>query len=184
VAARLVRYAELVEQWGGTHSLVRFRSREEFVERHLLESLAARDLLGARGTLVDVGSGAGLPGVPLLAACDSWRGILIEPRAKRWAFLCHVIRELGLDASAHHCRYQALPLELGPFDVVTMRALGGVAEVLEWARGRLTPQGLLLLWTTEDELARLRIGSGWRVVSSPLPCLQRGRLARFRQCFT
>ena len=63
---RLVRYGELLEQWSGMHNLVRFRSRRELVERHLLESLAVCEHLERRGRLADVGSGAGLPG------CRSW----------------------------------------------------------------------------------------------------------------
>jgi 16S rRNA (guanine527-N7)-methyltransferase len=184
VTARLVRYAELLEQWSATHNLVRFRDRKDLVERHLVESLAACEYLAADGLLVDVGSGAGLPGVPLLAACGGWRGVLVEPRGKRWAFLRHVIRELELDATAVRCRYRELASEAGPFDLVTMRAVGGADELLEWAQGRLTAHGQVLLWTTIDELERLGDPVGWRVISSPLPCLQRGRLARLSQCFT
>ena len=95
---RLTRYAELVERWSGRHNLVRFSNRSELVQRHILEALAAAPLLKGSGRLLDVGSGAGLPGVPLLAVRPQWGGVLLEPRQKRWAFLRTVVRELGLEA--------------------------------------------------------------------------------------
>ena len=85
VADRLVLYAELLERWAGKHSLVSFVDRKELVERHILDALAAEPCLGGTGRLLDVGSGAGLPGVPLLAARPEWEGVLLEPRQKRWA---------------------------------------------------------------------------------------------------
>ncbi len=181
---RLARYAALLERWAAVHSLVRFGSREELVRRHILDSLAAAPVLGSAGTLVDVGSGAGLPGVPLLVARPGWRGVLLEPRAKRWAFLCLVIRELGLQAEAVAARTGSAEAERGPFDVVTARALGGHAGLLQWSRPRLAPGGSVLLWTTEDGLSVLRETPGWRVVSSALPGLDRGRLAQLQSCST
>lgn len=181
---KLVRYAELLERWSGTHNLVRWSSREELVERHIVDALAARGLLGERGCLLDVGSGAGLPGVPLLAVCPGWRGVLLEPRQKRWAFLKLVVRELDLPAEALRQRYQAYRASEGPFDVVTARALGGYGELLGWARPRLSDQGSVLLWATsvvERELAEL---AAWRVLSSPLPGTERGRLVQMVPCFT
>jgi 16S rRNA (guanine527-N7)-methyltransferase len=181
---RLVRYAELLERWSGAHNLVSWRSREELVERHLVDALAARALLGERGVLLDVGSGAGLPGIPLLTVRPQWRGILLEPRQKRWAFLRLVVRELGLQAEAVRQRYQEYRGADGPFDVVTARALGGYGELLEWARNRLSDDGCVLLWGTADIERRLEDRSAWRVLSSPLPGMERGRLIQMVPCFT
>ncbi len=68
------------------------------------------------GALLDIGSGAGLPGVPLLIARPGWRGVLLEPRQKRWAFLRLVVRELGLECTVERSRYQDLGAsrQLGP----------------------------------------------------------------------
>ena len=180
---RLTRYAELLERWSGRHNLVRFSSREELVERHIVDALAAAPLLAGGGRLLDVGSGAGLPGVPLLAVRPAWRGVLLEPRQKRWAFLRTVVRELDLSAQVVRSRYQDLPRHR-PFDRVTVRAVGGHPELLEWARGRLAETGEILLWTTVDGLATIEAMAGWRVLSSQLPGLDCGRLARLRPCFT
>ena len=180
---RLVRYAELLERWSRRHSLVRYTGREELVTRHLLESLAATPFLGGHGRLVDVGSGAGLPGVPLLAACPGFSGVLLEPREKRWAFLKLVIRELGLDARAERTRFQDLKNDR-PWNAVTVRAVGNQGEILGWARSRLAADGMVLLWTTEEAEDGLRGMVNWRVLSSPLPGLDRGRLVRLQPCFT
>jgi 16S rRNA (guanine527-N7)-methyltransferase len=181
---RLVRYAELVEKWSAVHNLVRYKSRRELVERHLLDALAAHELMGDRGKLLDVGSGAGLPGVPLLAVRPGWRGVLLEPRHKRWAFLRQVVRELGLEAEVVASRYQQWSGGESAFDVITARAVGGLDELLEWAQGRLAEGGRLLLWGTEDDQEALRGRGGWRVLSSPLPSLARGRLLQLSRCFT
>jgi 16S rRNA (guanine527-N7)-methyltransferase len=181
---RLVRYAELIERWSAVHNLVKYRDRRELVERHLAEALAARGLMAPRGRLLDVGSGAGLPGVPLLTLSPGWRGVLIEPRQKRWAFLRQVVRELGLDAEVAACRYQDLPPEEGDFDLITARAVGGSPELLEWARDRLATGGRVLLWATSTEEAGLSQLNEWRVLSSPLPGLARGRLLQLSRCFT
>jgi len=176
---RMVRYAELLERWSGRHNLVRFSNRRELVERHLLDALAGAPLLASAGRLLDVGSGAGLPGVPLLAAAPDWRGVLLEPRHKRWAFLKMVIRELGLAAEAVASRYE----DLGAgerFDLITSRAVGDHDALLAWARDHLVEGGGVALWTTEngeEQLARL---AGWRVLSWPLVRLQRGRLVLLR----
>lgn len=180
---RLARYAALVEHWSGRHNLVRFSSREELVQRHILDALAATSLLRGNGRLLDIGSGAGLPGVPLLAVRPQWGGVLLEPRQKRWAFLKTVVRELGLEAEVLRSRYQDLG-ESPPFDLVTVRAVGGHEELLEWARDRLTPAGEVVVWTTIDGEAALEAVAGWRVLSSRLPGLDCGRLARLQPCFT
>ncbi len=180
---RLVRYAELLERWSQRHNLVRFSSREELVERHIFDALAAAPLLSGRGRLLDVGSGAGLPGVPLLAVRPEWGGVLLEPRQKRWAFLRTVVRELGIGVNVTRSRYQDLG-DCPPFDLITIRAVGDHGAILEWARARLTRAGEVVIWTTIDGEAALGDVAGWRVLSSQLPGLTCGRLARLQPCFT
>jgi len=182
-AERLVRYGELLERWAARHNLVSWHGREDLVRRHILDALAGAPLVGTPGgRLLDVGSGAGLPGVPLLAAAPSWQGVLLEPRQKRWAFLRLVVRELGLSATVERSRYQEY--DGGPFELVTARAVGGTGELLGWASGRLVSGGWIALWTTEDGERELRELAGWRVLSSPLPSLSRGRLVQLAPCFT
>lgn len=179
---RLATYGELLERWSEHHNLVRAADRRELVERHLLESLAPIENLEDQGRLVDVGSGAGLPGVPLLCAMDGWSGLLVEPRQKRWAFLSLVIRELGLDARAVRARYE--DVDEGGFDLIASRAVGGHEGLLTWATRHLSPSGAVMIWGTVDEARRLSGLSGWSVISSPLLGLDKGRLISFKVCST
>ncbi len=179
---RLVAYGELLERWSLRHSLVKVGSREELVERHILESLAPIGLLDQVGHMVDIGSGAGLPGIPLLCVMDRWSGVLLEPRRKRWAFLSLVVRELGLRAQVIRARYESL--KEGGFNLITARAVGGHEALLAWAPEHLAPSGSVALWATTDEAQRLGGLSGWSMVTSPLIGLERGRLIFFKVCST
>ena len=96
---RLVRYAELLERWSRRHNLVSWKSRKELIQRHFEEALVAREFMAGGGALLDVGSGGGLPGVPLLAVNLDWSGVLLEPRQKRWAFLRQVANSGKLRAN-------------------------------------------------------------------------------------
>jgi 16S rRNA (guanine527-N7)-methyltransferase len=182
---RLARFAVLVERWSARHSLVRFGSREELVDRHLVESLAGLELIGRadEGGLLDVGSGAGLPGVPILIA-SGLDGVLVEPRAKRWSFLRMVVRELELECSVVRERFEALDDRYRGFAVITARAVGRSRELVAWARSRLGQGGAMLLWTDEERAAELGVLEGWHVLSSRVPGRERGRLLQLRPCFT
>jgi 16S rRNA (guanine527-N7)-methyltransferase len=179
--AKLARFAELVERWSRTHNLVAFRDRQELVSRHILDALCGEQALGEKGSLLDIGSGAGLPGVPLLIARPGWHGVLLEPRQKRWAFLKLVNRELDLGAEVIQARYQDLEDRSIRYDAISIRALTCDSSMLEWARSRLARAGEILIWTTQENLGRLRDLQGWHVISCPLVSLEQGRLARLRQ---
>lgn len=183
-AEKIAEYLALLERWSTTHSLVKAASRRELVRRHAVESLEAVVHIGATGFLLDVGSGAGLPGVPILAARPGWSGVLLEPRTKRWAFLRTVIRELGLSAEVETARYQELKVSRSGFDLVTARALGGYGALLEWAKGRLAPQGVVLIWSGPETAGELAGLPGWDVLICPLSCAGHSRLIRLRPCFT
>lgn len=179
---RLAAYGELLERWAGRHNLVKVADRQELVDRHILESLAPLGHIDTTGRLMDAGSGAGLPGVPLLCVMNGWSGLLVEPRLKRWAFLGLVIRELGLNAEVVRDRYEAV--EERDFDMVTARAVGGHEALLGWAANHIKPAGTVVIWATVDEEQRLGGLSGWSMLSSPLPGLDRGRLIFFKVCST
>ena len=144
--ASLARFADLLLRWNRVYNLTGIRDVGELVERHLLESLALRPEL--RGALVaDVGTGAGLPGLPL-AICEPEREFtLIESRAKRVRFLRHAIAELGLkNAVVAHTRAEQLRPER-PFTTVLARAVAPPAELLAICRPLTAPGSILLLLT-------------------------------------
>jgi len=120
----------------------------------------------------------GLP-ADLIRSATLLSGIF-DPRA---AMRTTINAEIGLTAEVDRSRYQDLD-ECAPFDVVTARAVGGYEDLLEWTRARLAPEGEVLLWTTDDGVTTMKAVVGWRVLSSRLPGLDCGRLARLQPCFT
>ena len=128
---RLQRFAALIEAANPVYRLVD-ADRRRLVSHHLLDSLAAVPALREvepRATLLDVGSGAGLPGVPLALALAGTRVILVERSARRAAFLNHVCRELAPAELAVVARPLA-DAALAPVDIVTWRAVAPLARLL------------------------------------------------------
>ncbi len=155
--AALARFLALLERWNRVHNLTAIRDPHEAIDRHLVESLALLPLL--RGERVaDVGSGAGLPGMPLAIAEPGRRFTLIESRAKRVAFLRHAAGELGLgNVEVAHGRAEDLRPER-PFATVLARAVAPPAELLALCSPLIAPGGAAVLSTTPPlaaELARL-----------------------------
>lgn len=153
VAALFAHYEEL-RRWSGRMSLVGSAEAEGVVKRHYGEALAALPLIpaGAR-TLVDVGSGAGFPGLVLAAARPDVAVTLVEPRQRRWAFLMAACRRAGLSC---RCLWARIDLPLPPelparLDVVTVRALKLPPQVLAALADRLAPAGRMLFWVGEAD---------------------------------
>jgi 16S rRNA (guanine527-N7)-methyltransferase len=142
----LADYLNLLQRWNRVYNLTGVRDPVVMVDRHLLESLALLFVL--RGdAIADVGSGAGLPGIPLAIAAPERRFTLIESRAKRVHFLRHVIGELKLhNATVAHCRVEDFHSD-APFDTVLARAVVGPAELAAITRHVTRPGSILLLLT-------------------------------------
>jgi 16S rRNA (guanine527-N7)-methyltransferase len=154
----LARYLAELDSWRRRMNLAGRLSASELAE-HAFESLAANDLIPHGERLADIGSGAGFPGMPIALARPDLEVSLVEPRAKRAAFLRHVVRALGLR------RVEVLEKrseEVGgqTFGVATSRAVGNLSSTIGEALF-LRPEGLLLLWTT-DEAARGLPPEHWR----------------------
>ena len=122
--------------------------------------------------LADLGSGGGLPGVPLAIADPALSVTLIEPRVKRAAFLAHVARHLGLaNVKVERCRAAELPPDAG-FDTVVTRAFGTLSEFVAAAGGLCRPGGCLLAAKGRHPGAELdALASDWRaeVVALTVP---------------
>lgn len=173
-ATELARFVELLLRWNRVYNLTGVRGVEEILDRHLVESFALRALL-AGSRIADVGTGAGLPGLPLAIVERARSFTLIESRAKRVRFLRHVTAELGLaNTAVAHGRAEDLPVEQ-PFDTVLARAVAPPAELLAICRHLTAPGSILLLLTAphlEETFKGLAPDWAWRPVPPGGPKLR------------
>lgn len=163
LAPRLEAYLDLLERWNRAYNLTAVRRREEMVWRHLLDSLVILPFLGS-GPLADLGSGAGLPGIPLALARPDLAVTLIEANGKKARFLREAVRRLGVErVRVAECRAEELD-EPGAYGCLVARAFGTLAELLHAGGHLLGSSGRLLAMKGRppaEELAGLP--PGWRV---------------------
>ncbi len=150
-------YIELLLRWNKTVSLTTVTKVDEILAFHFGESLFALRMLPVeKSRLADVGSGAGFPGIPLAMARPSLDVTLIEPNAKKFAFLNEVIRQLGLNnVTAFRCRTSDLQAPEERFESVTARAVGQFDELIGWAQARITHGGKLILWVGDEDAKQI-----------------------------
>lgn len=148
-------YQEL-SSWNRRLSLIGPGTLNEVLERHYGESLAALPLIPEDARFgLDIGSGAGFPGLVLAAARPGLEMTLVEARERKWAFLSAAARKAALPCRCLNVRV-SVPLPAGlpaSLDVVTARALKLEPDVLGALAERLGPQGRILLWVGEEDPA-------------------------------
>src|SRR5215203_839037 len=153
VDALFVHYEELA-RWNRRTNLIGPGTAGEILERHFGESLAALPLLSAKArTGLDLGSGAGFPGLVLAAARPGLEMTLAEARERKWAFLLAVARRASLPCRCLNVRVQ-VPLPAGlpeRIDVITSRALRLDSETWGALANRLGAEGRILLWAGETD---------------------------------
>jgi len=173
IYAQLSVYLDLLVKWNARTNLTAIREPEEMVRRHFGESLFAGAQLGPRirpdATLLDFGSGAGFPGLPIQLLLPGLRVTLAESQGKKASFLREAVRTLGLTSEVWAGRVEAMPEVAGKprqFDVVTLRAVDNMELATVEARRRVKPGGWLVALTTDaaDGLESVRLpggGPGW-----------------------
>ncbi len=143
LAPPLIAYLTLLLRWNATYNLTAVRDPREMVTRHLLDSLALQPYVES-GSLADLGSGPGLPGIPLALARPQLQVTLVESNGKKARFLREAVRTLGIgNARVAESRAEALD-EAGGYDTITARALDTLAGILAVGGHLLTPHGRLL----------------------------------------
>jgi len=134
--------------WNRVVNLSGITEKREMVIKLLLESLVALPYLPARGTLLDIGSGAGLPGLIIKIARPEFHVHLLESRAKKVSFLKNTIRTLnlkGIDAYQGRAeKYNELPGLLPSYNIVTVRAVASVKKTITICSPHLAPGSLLV----------------------------------------
>lgn len=160
--AALADYVRLLTKWNQAYNLTSVRDPRDMVPRHILDSLSARPCLVGL-TVLDVGTGAGLPGVPLALAEPARQFWLMDSGLKKARFVRHAVAELGLkNVAVEHCRVEDYEPGQG-FDTLITRALCSLSDFVGRC-GRLVSAGGRLVAMKgrypEDELRR--VPSDWR----------------------
>lgn len=158
--SQLLAYQALIAKWNQVYNLTAVRDPQEMLTHHLLDSLAVvlplRQHLAGRTTLLDVGSGAGLPGVVLAITCPELTVTCVDTVAKKAAFIQQVAVSLGLPhLKGLHARVETLP---GPYDVICSRAFSSLPDFVKGSRQALDPQGVWMAMKgkhPQEELAAL-----------------------------
>jgi 16S rRNA (guanine527-N7)-methyltransferase len=152
------QYLALILRWNARINLTSIRDQEGILRRHFVESiLCARSLPAGIATLLDFGSGAGFPGIPIAFGRPEISVTLAESQGKKAAFLREAVRVLALPAKVAAQRAEALQ---DRFDCVTLRAVDRMAEAVETAGRLVSPGGWLALMTTAGELQGLEVAAG------------------------
>ncbi|MBS7457073.1 16S rRNA (guanine(527)-N(7))-methyltransferase RsmG [Coralloluteibacterium stylophorae] len=165
-APRLLAYLALLARWNATYNLTAVRDPREMVTRHLLDSLSFHAFV-PDGALVDIGTGPGLPGIPLAIVRPGVDVTLVESNGKKTRFMRQALRELGLaNARVAESRAESLPRS-GAFGCLVARALGTLAELVRVGGHLIAPGGRLLAMKgrhPDDEIAALP--EGWQVAAA------------------
>jgi 16S rRNA (guanine527-N7)-methyltransferase len=152
--AQFESYLSLILRWNTRTNLTSLRTEDAILINHLAESIACAKWLPAGiASLLDVGSGAGLPGIPIALCRPEIVVTLAESQGKKAAFLQEAVRVIGIGAKVHAGRAEALRAS---FDCVTMRAVDRMAKAVAVAVPLVATGGWLALMTTRAELAKLQ----------------------------
>jgi 16S rRNA (guanine527-N7)-methyltransferase len=157
-ASRFEAYLSLYIRWNTRINLSSIRNEEGILSLHFIESIAvARALPGGVATLLDFGSGAGMPGIPIAICRPEIAVTLAESQGKKAAFLQEAIRALGISAKVHAGRAEALDAVFG---CVVLRAVDKMPKAVAAAVRLVAPGGWLALMTTGAELEKLKAAAG------------------------
>ena len=161
---RMIReYSSLLLKWNRSVSLTAITDLVEIVGRHFGESMYASRLLPVENCrLVDIGTGAGFPGLALKIICPDIKLVLIESNKKKCAFLNEVVRVLGFTSVEIHAeRFEQVRPESVQPNIITSRAVGDFKRLIRWSKNALARRGHLVLWVGSDDSTRIASTPGW-----------------------
>ncbi|MGD8590536.1 MAG: 16S rRNA (guanine(527)-N(7))-methyltransferase RsmG [Chromatiales bacterium] len=168
---RLLRFIELLLKWNRAYNLTALRDPLEMIERHLLDSLSVLGYLqGSR--ILDIGTGPGLPGIPLAMLRPHWEFVLLDSNSKKIRFVRQVKLELALEnIQPVHVRVEQYHPDR-PFDTLIARAFTSLPRMLELTRGLWSAEACLLAMkgvVPQQELAALPTGIKFRSLPLQMP---------------
>ena len=161
--AKIRDYTLLLLRWNRSISLTSVTDPAEIVGRHFGESMFASKILPIKDCrLVDIGTGAGFPGLALKIACPGIHLTLIESNKKKCAFLAEVVRNLKFaDVEIRPERFEQIRPETFLANIVTSRAVGDFKQLLRWSTNALGHRGHLMLWVGSEDSTRIASTPGW-----------------------
>jgi 16S rRNA (guanine527-N7)-methyltransferase len=163
---RAERYAQILAGAGVERGLLGPREIDRLWDRHILNSVAIAELLDAGEQIADIGSGAGLPGIPLALARPDLRLTLIEPLLRRSEFLREVVEDLGIEITIVRGRAEdrSVRKQVGEMDAVVSRAVATLDKLTKWSVPLLRPDGRMV--AIKGERADEEIREHRRVMAS------------------
>jgi 16S rRNA (guanine527-N7)-methyltransferase len=163
---RAQRYAEILAGAGVERGLLGPREVDRLWDRHILNSAAVAELLDAGAQIADIGSGAGLPGIPLALARPDLRVTLIEPLLRRSEFLRELVDELGLEITIVRGRAEdrSVRQQVGEMEAVVSRAVASLDKLTKWSVPLLRLDGRMV--AIKGERAEQEIREHRRVMAS------------------
>ena len=178
-ARRFEEFDHLLRQWNERMDLTAILDEDEALARHYLDSLTGSEYLPQNARVIDVGTGAGFPGIPLCLLRPDLEMTLLDAQQKRVSFLQEAISVLGLRAHAVHARAEDFArLEKETYDVAVSRAVASMPVLAEWLLPFVKVGGCCVLWkgpSAETEMedaervAPLLGGGEIRLVDAPVP---------------
>ncbi len=166
---QLLGFIKLIEKWNKAYNLTAIRDREEMARLHILDSLAiAPHIEGKR--VIDIGTGAGLPGIPLAICLPEINFTLLDSNAKKTRFVQQVVLELKLkNVEVLHSRVENYHPEK-TYDAVLTRAFAGLSDIVKLTAHLLAKDGVLLAMKGQNPDAELAgIAAKKSVVSVSVP---------------
>lgn len=144
---RLETFSALLWEWNQIHNLSAIKDKQD-IQEQIIDSVRVLDFVQTFQSCLDIGSGAGFPALPLSVCCPKARFILVEPNAKRAAFLHHVKGTLGLEnVQIQRSRIQELnPLEVRKVDLITSRAVMSAPDLMVLSAPFLNKKGHFLFY--------------------------------------
>ncbi len=177
VLQKIGDYLDLLVRWNARTNLTAVREPEALVQRQIGESLFAAQLLETSSPLLDFGSGAGFPGIPLKILNPELPVTLAESQGKKAAFLREAVRTLDIDAEIWSSRVEAI-LAGRTFATVAMRAVDHTESMLPVGRERVSPEGSLLRFLAAEENPH---DEGWYIAKEAAIPLSQGRLTLWKR---
>ena len=173
-----LRFGEILASWGIERGLIGPKEGDRIWDRHIANCIPVTTLIPEGSTVVDVGSGAGLPGVVIALARPDLTITLIEPLQRRTTFLEEVVAELGLPITVLRGKSEAIK---GSFDIVTARAVAPLTRLIPMTWHLVKPGGALLAIKGESAAEEITEAGKGKLQLIELPGFEASRIVEVRK---